>query len=288
MRTHRSLSWAPVFLLSISAVAFCGLTLSAQTAGTPDSITQKLTSQYALTKATADRSDIVTAGAVLILKKDGLLMSTTTTNAAAGNTYKDGHIAHGVWKIAKVPGFGGFMANRGQTVQTRTFVTGEKFWVTKITVHDDGIVFDLFSDPIQDVRYYATLKFPFEKGAYPSDDQALKSVSEVLDVAPQDNGGDQGQQTAAAGQGGGSAAPPPAPAAPAEAPPAPMAPIAAPPPPADTPPPAPKTIALNQTKEQVVASFGQPTKVVKLGTKEIYYYPDMKVTFVNNKVTDVQ
>jgi len=28
--------------------------------------------------------------------------------------------------------------------------------------------------------------------------------------------------------------------------------------------------------------------VVKLGTKEIDVYPDMKVTFVNNKVTDVQ
>jgi hypothetical protein len=67
-----------------------------------------------------------------------------------------------------------------------------------------------------------------------------------------------------------------------------MAPIAPPPPPADAPPPAPKTIALKQTKDEVVANFGQPTKVVKLGTKEIDYYPDMKVTFVNSKVTDVQ
>ena len=37
-----------------------------------------------------------------------------------------------------------------------------------------------------------------------------------------------------------------------------------------------------------MAIFGQPSKVVKLGTKEIDVYPDMKVTFVNNKVTDVQ
>ena len=37
-----------------------------------------------------------------------------------------------------------------------------------------------------------------------------------------------------------------------------------------------------------MATFGQPQKVVKLGTKDIYYYSDMKVTFVNGKVTDVQ
>ena len=41
-------------------------------------------------------------------------------------------------------------------------------------------------------------------------------------------------------------------------------------------------------KDQVVANFGQPTKVVKLGTKEIDYYPDMKVVYTNGKVSDVQ
>ena len=82
---------------------------------------------------------------------------------------------------------------------------------------------------------------------------------------------------------------PGAPAAPAAAPaepaPAAMAAIPPPPPPTDTPPP---TIALMQTKAQVVAIFGQPTKVVKLATKEIDYYPDMKVTFVNDKVTAIE
>src|ERR1035441_702805 len=48
-----------------------------------------------------------------------------------------------------------------------------------------------------------------------------------------------------------------------------------PPPPRDAPPPAPKTIKLGQPKDQVVAIFGQPTKVAKLGAKEIDYYPDM-------------
>ena len=64
-----------------------------------------------------------------------------------------------------------------------------------------------------------------------------------------------------------------------------MATIPPPPPPSDTPPP---TITLKETKEQVVAAFGAPKKVVKLGTKEIDYFQDMKVTFINDKVTDVQ
>jgi hypothetical protein len=38
----------------------------------------------------------------------------------------------------------------------------------------------------------------------------------------------------------------------------------------------------------VIASLGQPQKVVQLGAKEIDFYPDLKVTFVNGKVTDVQ
>ena len=65
-------------------------------------------------------------------------------------------------------------------------------------------------------------------------------------------------------------------------------PIQPPPPPADAPPPPPKTISKGNTKDQVIAAFGQPEKMANLGAKEIYYYKDLKVTFVNGKVTDVQ
>jgi len=66
---------------------------------------------------------------------------------------------------------------------------------------------------------------------------------------------------------------------------APLPVIAPPPPPADAPPP---TIAVGQTKEQVTAAFGQPVKAAKIGPKEIYYYKDMKVTFTNGKVSNVE
>jgi len=50
----------------------------------------------------------------------------------------------------------------------------------------------------------------------------------------------------------------------------------------------PKTIGLGQTIDEVTGILGQPKSVVDLGAKKIYVYPDMKVTFNNGKVTDVQ
>ena len=51
---------------------------------------------------------------------------------------------------------------------------------------------------------------------------------------------------------------------------------------------APKTVELGQTTAQVEAAFGKPDKILKIGAKTIYVYKDVKVTFVNGKVSDVQ
>ena len=55
------------------------------------------------------------------------------------------------------------------------------------------------------------------------------------------------------------------------------------------PPQAPPVkIELGQTTDQVAAGLGQPDNVVKLGEKEIYVYKDLKITFLNGKVSDVE
>jgi hypothetical protein len=56
------------------------------------------------------------------------------------------------------------------------------------------------------------------------------------------------------------------------------------PPPPDAPRP---TIELGQTRDEVIAGFGQPLKMVQLGAKTIFYYKDMKVTLNNGKVSNV-
>lgn len=54
------------------------------------------------------------------------------------------------------------------------------------------------------------------------------------------------------------------------------------------PPPEPQQIEKGQTPDQVKASLGQPDKIVNLGSKQIWVYKDLKVTFLNGKVSDVQ
>jgi hypothetical protein len=94
-------------------------------------------------------------------------------------------------------------------------------------------------------------------------------------------------------------APPPpaeAPAYPAES----AAPPPAPPPPPPPPPPVtvtpdtspapagPVTISLGQSIAEVEAINGKPDKVIDLGAKKIYVYKDLKITFTDGKVSDVQ
>jgi len=245
--------------------------MAAQSAG----LQQKLGAQYALTKTTDDKTDIVTAGAILILQKDGLLMYSTTSAAPPQNTYKDGKLSQGAYGVHdKVQRFGSMLGHPSpHPVQTRTFVTGEKFWVTNIQVQPDGVVFMLFTDAIQDIRYYSTLKFIFAKGATPTPDQMLSTVGEVLKIQPDDSAqqGDQANQQQGAAAGDANQQQPPAADQPPPAPPAP-----------------PATVQLGQTTDEVVAILGQPDKIINLGPKQIFVYKDLKVTFMKGKVTDAQ
>jgi hypothetical protein len=269
------------------ATAFLCIGLAAQTGDPASLVQQKLVSQINLTKVTADRSDIVTAGDIVVLQKDGLMMCSTASAYAYSNTYDNGVLtanqknrakdtvksytkALGLSKIGIGSGASASdSANNG--CPSRKFVAGEKFWVTGIVAQKDGILVITFSDPYDDVRYYGEIKFPFAKGHVPPVDDFVKTVSEVITVQPaeaQADQGDQGSQPAAA---------PEAPAPPPD--------IAPPPLPADTPPP---TIALHQTKDEVIAVMGQPIRIAKLGVKEIFYYKDMKVTFTNGKVSNIE
>jgi len=256
-----------------------GMTAVATAADTA-AIQKRLESEYALTKATDDKTDIVTAGSVLVLQKDKLML--LAASAAANpctNTYKDGKLSpNGACKAGdmarKIPFFGGKIPGSGSAPQSRYYVTGEKFWVTDIEVKDAGkdsvVTMQFFTDAVSDVRYSGALAIPFKEGL-PSPDEVVKRVEEVVKVAPSDD----------ANAGGGQPAPAPA-AAEAAPPPIPPPP---PPPPDAAPPP---TVALGQTREQVVGILGEPVHKAKVGIKDIYTYKDLKVIFVNGKVKDIQ
>ena len=49
-----------------------------------------------------------------------------------------------------------------------------------------------------------------------------------------------------------------------------------------------KTVKLEMSPDEVKKTLGNPDKIVDLGQKQIYIYKDMKITFIDAKVTDVQ
>ncbi len=240
---------------------------AAQQAGGTAGLQQMLLAQYPPATTTPDGSDLVAPGTVVVLRKDNLATLVALNNLIqvngqpaptipVSNTYVNGAI--------KQSGLTGFLAKMvmngpgGNTqTQNRRFMTGEKLWVVRVQSANDGVTFTLLSDPINGMRYHAALKFPFPKDSIPPPEQVLATIAEALQ---NDSGTDQPAGAASVQNN----SPPPA-AAPEQT----------------------KTIAVGQTKSQVQAMFGAPARVAQLGGKEIDFYPDMKVTFVNSKVTDV-
>jgi hypothetical protein len=265
LRLKRRLSMRRVICLVpalILTLALAGVAPALHGQDSRAEIQKRLTAEFKRTKMTADRSDIATAGSVLDLHKDGLVMASTEAVAPPTNTYKNGAISFGfgatmAWGMQLAP------ANQQTTaIAQRKFVTGEKFWVTDYTIKPDGVVFLFYSDPYNDVRYYGQLKFPFVKNVAPPADDVMKAIEEVITA--------EADAQDAAAPAADNAAPAAAPA------------------PAEQPATPPKTIALGQTTDQVIGILGQPQKIVNLGAKQMYFYPDMKVIFTNGKVTDVQ
>jgi hypothetical protein len=269
------------FVALTALVAGVSIAAAAEEHGPKTAIQQKLESEYALTKTTDDKTDIVTAGAVLVLQKDKLMMVAASSAAnPCPNTYRDGKLTPNSGCktgefLRRIPGFGSRIPGADKAPATRTFVSGEKFWVTKIDVRDNGVVMELFSDAINDVRFKGLLTIPFKDGV-PSSDDALKLVQEVVKTAPSEDA--KGDAAAKDSQ-------PAAPASAAEAVPPPIAP---PPPPPDEPPATPPTVSLGQTPAQVEAILGPPLRKAKVGNRDIYSYKDLKVTFLNGKVKDIQ
>jgi hypothetical protein len=246
-------------------------------------IKQALDARYPPTAVTPDGKDIVTPGAVLTLKKSGLIAVDVSSRNLYQNTYQNGRIsqrssmikAKRVWEKlpAATPTGGG---------AERDFVSGEKVWVTGIEIKETGVVFNLLTDPYQGTRYEATLRFPFLKDSPPAVNGVTAMVAEVFDVPQSEAAGQRTTNAVIATPHSTTAATGPRLSSGAV--------MAAPSPPqvkaaaSDQP----TQIAVGQTIDEVVAAMGQPIRIVDLTTKKIYVYKDLKITFKAGKVADVQ
>src|SRR5580693_139464 len=132
-----------LFLKSCAAVLAAAFSL-APAHGQKPTLEKQLESKYTLTTPTADNTDIVTMGSVLILQKKGFSAGSVSSKVLTQNMYKDGQIKSGAGTAAGAAG------------GSRDFVNGEKLYVTKITIDrgKDTIEFDLISDSYGDAGRY--------------------------------------------------------------------------------------------------------------------------------------
>jgi len=272
----------------VVALILVGITPRSLLAQVP--LEDQLKAQYTLVKMGSDTSGtaVVDQGTILVIKKGGILSVPYSDQNIVATKYENGAVHSPNSVMMKGLGFG--MGKLGRTQTTRLMQAGEKVYPSKIVVNlpkdqvDMGIVAcDSCNNTSPTTFYKADVIFQFPKGtlATTSPSQVEDTISALLNIddsaGSDQGGGDQGggqqggggndQQANNQGGGGGQRQQQQQ---------------------QQGPPPEPQQIEKGQTPDQVKASIGTPDKIVNLGAKQIYVYKDIKVTFVNGKVSDVQ
>ncbi|MGH9431776.1 MAG: hypothetical protein ACRD3T_09555 [Terriglobia bacterium] len=291
------------FELTMSVLTLLGaVMLSCSTAlaqnAAPPSLAEQLQAQYTPVKMGSDSNGptVLQEGTVLAIQKGGILGVPWSSVKACPAKYENGDLKppsgwctqarkhggkHGFGVLTShLPG--GVADDAGDvntnTSDTRYFKTGEKVYPSNIAVdvkHDKiafGVVAcDTCNKTDPPTYYKSEVDFQFAKGYLERADvsKVEDTIGQVFSIdsgsdAQQDQG-TQGGQDQTQGQAQSPAAPAAAPA-----------------------PAAPQSIQQGQTPQQVEAALGQPDKTVDLGSKKIWVYKDLKVTFLNGKVSDVQ
>jgi hypothetical protein len=248
---------------------------------------EQLLAQYKVAKMGSDSSgwSVVQEGTLLAVQKGGILGVPYKTTLSRTATYQDGTVrtsgaAAGHVGDVKDKLCGVFKKcpttpdTANDEMKTQLFKVGDKVYPTKIEVKLDkdqvamGIVAcDTCNKTDPPTYNKAQVVFQFAKGSL-----AKSGAGEVEDVIGQvfsisddaQQGGDQGgdQQQGGQGQQGGQQQ--------------------------QQQQAEPQSIEKGMTTDQVEGAMGKPEKIVNLGPKKIYVYKDLKVTFVNGKVFDVQ
>jgi len=272
-------------LLSIFTVAAAATFMLPPAGAQAPSLQEQLAAQYKLVKMGSDTSgySVVDKGTLLAIQKGGILGVPYSDQSILSTKYESGTVHTPSTILSKGIGFG--MKKFGKEQTTHLFATGDKVYPSKIDVNvaKDTVTLSIVAcdtcnktDPPTYMKANVVFQFPHGTLAAASAGSVEDTIGQLLAISSDDaqQAGDQGGQQGQ-GQGGDqggqqqAAAPPQQPAAP-------------------EPAPEPASIEKGMTPDQVQAAIGKPDKMVNLGSKQIYVYKDLKVTFVNGKVSDVQ
>jgi hypothetical protein len=271
----------------ISANVFAILTVRAAflTAQAP-TLQEQLSAQYKVVKMGSDTGgySVVDKGTLLAVQKGGILGVPYGDQSILSTKYENGTVHSPNTTVSKGIGFA--MKKFGKEQTTHLFAVGDKVYPAKIDVNPgkDTVTLEIVecdtcnkTDPPTYMKANVVFQFPKGSLANGNAGQVEDTIGQLLSVSSEDaqqaqgndqqqgGGGDQGgQQQAAQDQGQQPAA-------------------------QDQQQQAqPASIEKGMTTDQVEAALGQPEKKVNLGTKQIYYYKDMKIIFLSGKVSDVQ
>jgi hypothetical protein len=256
------------------------------------SLQDQLNAQYKLVKMGSDSSGaaVIEEGTVMVIKKGGILGVPYSDQSILSTKYQDGTVHSPNALISKGLGFG--LGKLGKTQTTQFFQVNNKVYPSKVTVNlpkDQVVVSIVDCDSCNNVDpktfYKADVVFQFAHGTLGAANPSVveDTIAALLAIDDsgsgdqnnnnnngQQGGNDQGgnnqggnNQGGGGGGGGGQAQ-------------------------QQDPPAEPQQIEKGQTFDQVIAAIGQPDKKINLGAKQIYVYKDIKVTFLNGKVSDVQ
>lgn len=283
----------------VAAVCVAALPLvRAQAQAGTVSLQDQLAAQYKLVKMGSDTGgySVVDAGTLLEIKKGGVLGVPYSDKTALTTKYEGGtvHSPNGLMVAGRQKLFGHFSQTQSQGQTTHLFQVGDKMYPTKIEVNLEkdtvlmGIVAcDTCNKTDPPTYNKALVQFAFPKGSLAKAsagdiEDTIGQLLAISDDSQQDQSGAQSDQGAQGGQDQPAAQSDQGAAQPAAQP------AVQQPAPAPAAPAEPATIAKGQTTDQVQSSLGKPDKIVNLGAKQIWVYKDLKVTFMNGKVSDVE
>jgi hypothetical protein len=224
----------------------------------PISLQEQLKAQYVLAKVgrAGGGWTVLEPGTVLEIQKGGILGVPPESMALCPSKFEGGNL--------KAPGA---MCTGMLGRNIRYLTMGEKVYPVKLDVNlgKDKITLAIFecdscNGATETSSYRSEVVFQFAKGALAtaSAPQVEDTIGQVFTVS---NGASQQSQAEAKGDESQTS---------------------------EEAQPDPQTIHIGQTPDQVVSALGKPEKIVDLGAKQIYVYKDLKITFTNGKVSDVQ
>jgi hypothetical protein len=238
------------------------LLASLASAQAPVTLQEQLAAQYKLVKMTGNGTVVVEPGTLLAVQKGGIIGVPWKAMVHCAAKFQDNSLHPSTGFCA------GMMKSVSQYLQS-----GSKVYPLKIDVNLDKakISFQVVScdscngvDPPTGMKGEVVFQFAkgnLEKASVGEVEDTIGQVFSIAGDDQQGQGGDQNQQQQPGQQ---------------------------PPAQSDQQQAEPQTIQLGMTTDQVQAALGKPEKIFNLGSKQIYVYKDVKVTFLNGKVSDVQ